>query len=130
MRKKIKCSESECNFATSRMDSLLRHKRLVHDLYRKNFKAINNTLADGGKWTCSKCGKTFRIESEIKDHVIQCLEIKCEFFQKKLKLRQHLKRHIEKKHSDFICLICKKGFENIIALREHKLSKICDKSKD
>ena len=57
---------------------------------------ISNTLADGGKWTCSKCGKTFAIESEIKDHVIQCLEIKCEFCQKKFKLRQHLKRHIEK----------------------------------
>ena len=130
LRKKLKCSEEGCNFSTSRMDSLLRHKRLVHGLFRKNFKAIKKTLADSGKWTCSKCGKTFTSDSEIQNHVIQCKEIECEFCKKTFKLKQHLKRHILKKHSNFTCKVCQKGFENILLLREHQLSKICHESKE
>ena len=58
----IKCTESKCTFETSRPDSLLRHQRLKHGLHRKDFKAVRNTLADGGKWTW--CGKTFTVKSE------------------------------------------------------------------
>lgn len=130
LSKKFKCSESDCNFATSRMDSLLRHQRLVHGLYRKNFKAISKTLADGGNWTCSKCGKTFTSDSDIRSHVIQCKEIECEFCHKTFKLRHHLKCHMDKKHSNYICKICKRGFENILLLREHELSNKCDQNQD
>ena len=45
--KKFECSEEECNFSTSRMGSLLRHQRLVHGLYRKDFKAIKKTQVNG-----------------------------------------------------------------------------------
>ena len=123
----VKCTEDECSFETSRPDYFLRHQRLVHGLHRKDFKAVNNTLADGDKWTCSKCGKTFTSVSEVQMHVIQCEEIKCEFCNKTFTLKQNLKCHIEKKHSAYICKKCKKRFENGWLLREHIVDKICDK---
>ena len=126
-KKMNKCTEEDCAFETSRPDSLLRHQRLVHGMFRKDFQAVNNTLADGGKWTCSKCGKTFTSVSEVRTHVIQCEEIRCEFCNKTYSLKHHLKRHIEKKHSAYTCEKCKKRFKNGWLLREHIVDKICDK---
>ena len=123
----IKCTESGCTFETSRPDSLLRHQRLKHGLHRKDFKAVRNTLADGGKWTCSKCGKTFTSNSEVQRHVIQCEENKCEFCDKTFTMKQNLKRHIEKKHSAYTCELCKKRFKNGWLLREHIVDKVCEK---
>ena len=94
---------------------------------RTSKQSVNNTLADGDKWTCSKCGKTFTSVSEVQMHVIQCEEIKCEFCNKTFTLKQNLKCHIEKKHSAYICEKCKKRFENGWLLREHIVDKICDK---
>ena len=52
----FKCDR--CDFKTSRKDSLLRHKRLKHGTYRKDFSAIERTLQENSSWTCLKCNKT------------------------------------------------------------------------
>ena len=83
---------------------------------------------DTGKWTCYRCGKTFTSSSEVGSHIIQCQEIKCEFCQKTFKLKQHLKHHKEKKHSNYRCKVCNRGFENIVLLRDHERSKSCNEA--
>ena len=116
----FKCSE--CDFQTSRKDSLLRHKRLKHGIFRKEFNIIKDTLKDNGNWTCSKCNKTFTSEEEIEDHVISCKEIKCHLCEKAFTLKSHLKRHIETQHP-YICTNCNERFKTAKILRKH--SKKC-----
>ena len=53
-KNEFKCSI--CDFKTSRKDSLLRHKRLKHQLYRKGFEAIEETLKENSSWTCCLIG--------------------------------------------------------------------------
>ena len=116
----FKCSE--CDFQTSRKDSLLRHKRLKHGIFRKEFNIIKDTLKDNGNWTCSKCNRTFTSEEEIEDHVISCKEIKCHLCEKAFTLKSHLKRHIETQHP-YICTNCNERFKTAKILRKH--SKKC-----
>ena len=115
-KKKLSCSM--CDFTTSRKDSLLRHKRLIHQLYRKDFTAIEDTLEEDGKWTCSKCDQTFTSLVEIEGHVISCEEIRCNWCDKKFTLRSHLKRHNKEKHP-FVCGNCKERFKNEKYLNKH-----------
>ena len=89
---------SECDFKTSRKDSLARHKRLKHNIYKKEFKAIKNYLKEKSKWTCSKCSQSFTSLEEIENHVITCKQIICKICDKKFTLKINLKRHMEKKH--------------------------------
>ena len=116
--KKEKLSCSKCDFTTSRKDSLLRHKQLIHQIYRKDFTAIEDTLEEDGKWTCSKCDKTFTSLVEIEDHVISCQEIKCHWCDKKFTLKNHLKKHFEIKHP-FVCGNCKERFKSEKHLKKH-----------
>ena len=110
---------SECDFSTSRKDSLLRHKRLKHGIFRKEFNIIEETLKDNGNWTCSKCNQTFTSEGEIEDHVIRCKEIKCQLCEKTFTLKSHLKRHIEKQHP-YICSNCNERFKTAKILKRHR----------
>ena len=118
----FKCPD--CEFTTSRKDSLLRHQGLKHGSFRKDFDAIDETLKDSDNWTCSICNKTFTNEAEIERHVISCKEKKCKFCDKKFTLRSNLKRHIEKQHP--VCTNCNERFKNAKRLKKHR--KNCMKS--
>ena len=109
---------SECDFKTSRKDSLARHKRLKHQIYKKEFKAIELYLKENSKWTCSKCGQSLTGVEEVEDHVINCKQITCKLCNKKFTLKSNLKRHLEKKHP-FICKNCSERFKNQKTLRNH-----------
>ena len=119
----MKCKD--CKFATTRKDSLLRHRRLIHGLYRKDFDAIQDTLeSENSKWTCSKCDKTFTSNEEVSDHVISCEELQCRLCEKSFTLKSNLKRHIQKKHP-YICKDCNERFRSKNSLGIHK--KTCPK---
>ena len=118
----FKCPD--CEFTTSRKDSLLRHQGLKHGSFRKDFDAIDETLKDSDNSTCSKCNKTFTNEAEIERHVISCKEKKCKFCDKKFTLRSNFKRHIEKQHP--VCTNCNERFKNAKRLKKHR--KNCMKS--
>ena len=107
-----------CDFKTNRKDNLARHKRLKHQIFKKEFEAIDNYLKDNSSWTCTECDQTFTNADEIEDHVINCKEIKCKFCEKKFTLKSNLKRHLEKKHPH-VCKICNERFKNKKKLREH-----------
>ena len=113
---------SKCDFKTSRKDSLLRHKRLKHQAYRKDFTAIEETLRENSKWTCSKCNKTFSKVEEIESHVINCQEFKCYVCDKEFTMKSSLKRHLEKMHPT-ICKKCGKRFKFDKSLKKHE--KLC-----
>ena len=113
---------SNCDFKTARKDNLLRHRRLKHHIYRKEFTAIEETLKDNPNWSCSKCNKTFTSEKDIEDHLIDnCREIKCDLCDKEFTLKSNLKRHLEKKHP-FVCTQCHKRFKSYKILRKHMKS--------
>ena len=118
---------SKCDFKTSRKDSLLRHKRLKHQIYRKEFTAIEETLRENSSWTCSKCNKTFTSVEEIEDHVISCQEFKCNLCAKKFTMKSSLKRHLEKQHPT-VCKKCRKRFKFKKNLKKHE--ELCLKSDD
>ena len=108
----------DCDFTTFRSDSLLRHRRLKHQLFRKDFPAIKDTLKETQNWTCSKCNQTFTTSIEIGEHVRICKEIKCHICNKKFTLRSNLKQHLEKRHS--VCKKCNKRFKTNRNLKIHQ----------
>ena len=91
---------------------------MIHQPYRIDFTAIEDTLEEYGKWTCSKCDQTFTSLIEIEGHVISCEEIRCNWCDKKFTLRSHLKRHNKEKHP-FVCGNCKERFKNEKYLKKH-----------
>ena len=109
---------SECDFKTLRKDSLLRHMRLKHQLYYKEFKAIERTLKANSIWTCSECEHSYKTVEEIKEHVINCKDIRCHFCDTKFTLTSNLKRHLKKEHP-FLCPYCNKRFKNEEILKKH-----------
>ena len=108
----------ECDFKTSRKDSLARHKRLKHQMYKKEFKAIETFMKDNSNWTCSKCNQTFTSVDDVEDHVIHCKEIKCKLCDKNFTLESNLKRHLEKQHPN-VCTNCNERFKYRKTLRKH-----------
>ena len=126
-KKDFKCKD--CKFATTRKDSLLRHRRLIHCFYRKDFPAIQDTLdSENSNWTCSKCDKTFTSNEEIENHVIACEDIKCRLCDKSFTLKSNLKRHIEKKHP-YICKNCNERFRTRKLLGTHEKTCQLEKAK-
>ena len=123
----FKCPK--CHFKTSRKDSLLRHKRLKHGIYTKEFTVINETLKENSSWTCSKCNKTYTSYDEIEDHVVNCEEFKCKLCDKDFTLKSSLKRHLEKKHTA-VCKNCNERFKTNKRLRKHQEGCMKDASKD
>ena len=108
-----------CDFKTSRKDSLLRHKRLKHGIFRKEFLAIDKTLQESSSWTCLKCNKTLTEIEDIEDHVIICEDFRCKLCDKTFTTNSSLKRHLEKKHTS-VCKNCNERFKTNKHLRKHQ----------
>ena len=92
--------------------------RLKHQLYHKEFKAIERTLKANSIWTCSECEHSYKTVEEIKEHVINCKDIRCHFCDTKFTLKSNLKQHLKKEHP-FLCPYCNKRFKNEEILKKH-----------
>ena len=126
----FKCSN--CEFKTNRSDALLRHERLKHNKFNKQFAAIKKKIEKDGKWTCSMCDKTFNSIEDSENHMIlkQCKEFKCNQCDKVFRQKHNLTAHINTVHNtknlqNFECEFCNKIFKHKRSLRKH-LTK-CDK---
>ena len=126
----FKCSK--CDFETNRHDNLLRHERLKHSGFNKQFAAIKKKIVKDGKWTCSMCDKTFYSVEDSEDHMVlkECKELKCNQCNKVFRQKQNLIAHINTVHNTenlqySICEFCNKMFKYKRSLTKH-LRK-CDK---
>ena len=89
----------DCDFKTNRKDNLLRHERIKHKLFNKNFDAIKKTFENQNvRYECPLCNKIFKTEDEASDHVFlkNCYELTCTNCGKTFTLKQHLTRHMKK----------------------------------
>ena len=127
----FKCNS--CDFETDRNDSLLRHERLKHRAFNKQFAAIKKKIDKDGKWICSKCDKTFYSVAESENHLIlkDCKTFKCEQCDKVFKQKFNLTAHIRTVHSkenleNFVCEFCNKTFKHKCSLTKHL--KNCDRN--
>ena len=89
----------DCDFKTNRKDNLLRHERIKHKLFNKNFDAIKKTFENQNvRYECPLCNKIFKTEDEASDHVLlkNCYELTCTNCGRTFTLKQHLTRHMKK----------------------------------
>ena len=87
-----------CEYKTKRRDNLLRHERLKHNLFNKNFDSIDRTFENNNrKYKCPECLKIMKTKEEVEDHLLSkhCTDLVCPKCRKTFKLKQHLKRHFK-----------------------------------
>ena len=83
-----------CEYKTKRRDNLLRHERLKHNLFNKNFDSIDRTFENNNrKYKCPECLKIMKTKEEVEDHLLSkhCTDLVCPKCRKTFKLKQHLK---------------------------------------
>ena len=116
----IKCNH--CDFVSVRKDTILRHERLKHGLFNKQFRAIKETFKS--EWTCPECQQTMYTIKEVEDHLAlqNCDENICHECGKKFTLKSNLKQHIRVIHNSsetFKCDKCTKVFRHKSSLYKH-----------
>ena len=117
---KIKCDH--CDFESTRKDTILKHERLKHGLFNKQFGAIKETFKS--EWTCPECRKTMFSIKEVEDHISlkNCKENKChecgKIFTLRYNLHQHI-RNVHTSHETFKCDKCSKVFRHKSSLNKH-----------
>ena len=123
---------SMCDFKTNRNDTLLKHERLKHNTFNKQFAAIEKKMKKDGKWTCSICDKIFYSIEDSENHIVlkKCKELKCNVCDKVFKEKHNLKAHINTVHNTdslqyFDCEFCNKKFKHKRNLAKHLRN--CDK---
>ena len=92
-----KCED--CSFTTKRIDSLNRHRKLLHGMECKEWRDIDRTWTEGKKYTCIYCKKILTKKEEIDDHLVdEICKLTCNICEKRFTLKHHLKRHIKNVH--------------------------------
>ena len=95
--KKLQCKD--CDFQTNRIDSLYRHRRLLHGVHNRDWQAIDKTFENSNnvEFQCENCKKVLKSEAEIEHHLVnKCNDIICDVCGKQYRLKQHLVRHKKK----------------------------------
>ena len=95
--KKHQCKD--CDFQTNRIDSLYRHRRLLHGVHNRDWRAIDKTFENSNnvEFQCENCKKVLKSEAEIEHHIVnKCNDIICDVCGKQYRLKQHLVRHKKK----------------------------------
>ena len=93
-----KCSD--CKFTTKRLDSLHRHRRLVHFEFNKELDAIDRTIKKGKTYKCIYCKQMLTTEKEIDEHLVrEVCKMKCKICDKEFTLKHNMNRHMKKFHS-------------------------------
>ena len=95
--KKHQCKD--CDFQTNRIDSLYRHRRLLHGVHNRDLRAIDKTFENSNnvEFQCENCKKVLKSEAEIEHHIVnKCNDIICDVCGKQYRLKQHLVRHKKK----------------------------------
>ena len=94
--KKLQCKD--CDFQTNRIDSLYRHRRLLHGVHNRDLRAIDKTFENSNnvEFQCENCKKVLKSEAEIEHIVNKCNDIICDVCGKQYRLKQHLVRHKKK----------------------------------
>ena len=116
----IKCNH--CDFVSTRKDTVLRHERLKHGLFNKQFEAIKETFKS--EWKCPECKQTMFSIQEVEDHLAlqNCDGNTCHECGKKFTLRSNLKQHFRTIHNSsetFQCNKCSKVFRHKSSLNKH-----------
>ena len=94
-----KCKE--CDFSTKRIDSLNRHRKLVHQMFDKNVDAIEKNWSEGTEYECPSCKKVLFTKEEISDHVVfETCKLTCKICKKVFTLKSNLDRHTKKFHKE------------------------------
>ena len=125
-----------CKYKTARKDTLLKHKRGVHNIFNVNLAAMRE---GGENLTCKMCGQLFGNDSySFETHLIYkiCQKVdtnlnsdgrhQCEICECSYSSKDALSRHINWKHTPggkFICDICDKEYSNQYSLKRHTSSK-------
>ncbi len=130
----------QCNKKYHRLDSLINHKKFVHDEQSsqkdpsldskdtKNGLDGNESQDNIAKRTCDKCGKVFQSEHVMKRHISESHEkIKdhcCDQCSKTFARRSYLFRHIYNEHSDgdtdpMSCKVCGRICKGSSMLAKH-----------
>lgn len=132
---------NQCDNKYYRMDSLVNHKKFVHDDHSsQNVRSLDSKLDVGNvldenesqdslaKRTCDKCGKVFQSERVMRRHISESHDkIKdhcCDQCSKTFARRSYLFRHIYNEHSDgdtdpMPCKVCGRICEGSSKLASH-----------
>uniref|UniRef100_A0A1Y1LN27 C2H2-type domain-containing protein n=3 Tax=Photinus pyralis TaxID=7054 RepID=A0A1Y1LN27_PHOPY len=94
-------------------------------IMRENFKKPVCELVTGDRnkksnddtgFACSDCGRVYKLRSSLRNHrKWECgkeARFKCSFCEYKAKQKIHMRRHIERIHSNEFCSLVKTDFEN------------------
>ena len=94
-----KCKD--CTFTTKRVDSLNRHRKLLHGEETKYWRAINKTWKEGKNYKCIYCMRILTTKEDIDSHLVdEICKLTCNICEKRFTLKHHLKRHIMKVHKN------------------------------
>ena len=126
----------ECKFVTNRLDSLVRHRRLIHNTYCINLDALRESGPEN--FDCKICGRKFGIEYELfETHIVSkacqtgndALNVndegryQCDLCERSYAHKSDMLKHLDWKHrpvKPFSCEECDKNFYNQYLLRRHK----------
>ena len=134
-----------CNAPFKLLDSLLRHKKTIHqppeveiktydcDLCDASFarkdvmirhKNTAHEISSGSKFSCDDCGKQFNRPDHLRRHVtvhqgVESSEFKCEFCNKAFSRKGNLQRHLLTRIAS-LCSYCGESFCNMKLLSTHK----------
>ena len=126
----------ECEFETTRSDTLKKHLKNVHSKFYKNISAIR--AKDENNLVCEMCGESFEGNPAYENHIIYeaCLKpmeninnegrFQCDRCECSYSSKDSLTRHINWKHTSsiiFSCDTCEKIFYNDYSLRRHESKK-------
>ena len=125
----------ECKFETNRLDSLARHRRLIHYTFCINLDALRESGND--TFDCKMCGRNFGSEDLFETHIVSkacqtgnnSLNIndegryQCDLCERSYVHQSDLLKHLHWKHrpgKTFHCEKCDKNFYNQYSLSRHE----------
>ena len=124
-----------CEFKTLRKDTLLRHRRRIHQVFKTNFEALRGS-GSSTNYICKMCGQDFESDCDLfETHIISkaCRNVtadinndgrfQCDLCPRSYKDKDSLRRHMNWKHKPtqiFSCDVCEKSYFNQYSLKRHK----------
>ena len=124
-----------CEFKTLRKDTLWRHRRRIHQVFKTNFDALRGS-GSSSNYICKMCGEDFESDSDLfENHIISkaCRNVtaainndgryQCDLCPRSYTNKDSLSRHMNWKHKPtqiFSCDVCDQRYYYQYSLKRHK----------